>query len=269
MRPIALLKPLLLSSLSILLLCCGAPVDKDGNVITHGSFRLRTFPTGAKVWINGELKVAETPATLVLPAGKYDLVLQHPGAKKVSKSIRIVAGKKKDRTFNIPKPPPATITVMSDVLGASVRVNGYVRGRTPLVSAVTRPGPIDITLTAPNSQAKSMKTNLGLSEQKTIEIFYGDVACLFEDNIPEPSRMSLPPPTGIVTLAFKPAGSIYDSSGKKLGESPLLNRIFPAGTHRLRLVSDNNKYEQWVRIDVEEDERHVFRFRVREKKEAN
>ena len=79
--------------------------------------------------------------------------------------------------------------------------------------------------------------------------------------------MSNPPATGTVTLAFKPSGTIYNSAGKELGKSPLMNRSFKVGTHRLRLVSDNGKYEEWVRIEVEENEKHVFRFRIREKKE--
>ena len=253
--------------MSLLLINCGEPVDKDGNIITHGSFRLRTFPSGAKVWINGELKVTETPATLVLPAGKYELILQHPGAEQVNKTIKIVAGTKKDRTFNIPKPRPATVTVLSDVLGASVRINGYVRGRTPLVAAVTRPGPIDMTLIAPNSQAKSVKSTLKLSEQKTVEVFFGDLACSLEFADEIPIRMSIPPATGAVTLAFKPAGAVYDFSGKQLGLSPLIDHPFRVGTHRLRLVSANEKYEEWVRIEVEENKKHVFRFRIREKKE--
>jgi len=267
MRRIHLIELWMFCIISGFVLNCGAPVDKDGNIITHGSFRLRTFPTGAKVWINGELKVTETPATLVLPAGKYNLVLQHPGAEKISKTIKIIAGKKKDRTFNIPKPRPATITVLSDILGASVRVNGYVRGRTPLVAAVTRPGPVDMTLIAPNSQAKSVKSTLKLSEQKMFEVFFGDISCSLQFPDETPMRMSVPPATGTVTLAFKPAGTVYDFSGKQIGTSPLIDHPFRVGTHRLRLVSANQKYEEWVRIEVEENEKHVFRFRIREKKE--
>ena len=246
------------------LLACSEPVDKDGKPITHGSFRLRTFPTGAKVWINGQLKVEETPATLVLPRGEYKLKIQHPGAKATEKTITIDPGIRKERTFNIPRPPPASISVFSDLVGASVRVNGYVRGRTPLYNAVTRPGPIDMTVIAPGGQAKSVKTSLGLSENKMVEVHFGDVACQLSDEAVDPENISMPIPEGTVSLAFKPAGEIYDLAGKKLGDSPWLNKVMPVGVHKLRLLSKNGKYERWVKIEVEKNKNHVFRFRLRE-----
>jgi len=244
---------------------CLEPMDKDGQPITHGTFRLRTFPTGAKVWIKGELKVESTPATLVLEAGPYALKLQHPGAESMETVITIEAGKHKDRTFNIPKPAPASITVFSDVLGARVRINGYVRGRTPLFQAITKPGPIDMTVTAPGEQSKSIRTYLKLSENKFVEIFFSDVACEPESKEPIENKISMPTPQGYVTLAFKPAGLVFDEDEKEIGTAPLLNHAMPIGLHKLRLQSANKKFERWIKIEVEAEKKHVFRFRLGER----
>ena len=46
--------------------CPGPKLDREGKPITIGRFRLRTYPKGARVWIDGELKVESTPATLIL-----------------------------------------------------------------------------------------------------------------------------------------------------------------------------------------------------------
>jgi len=37
------------------------------------------------------------------------------------------------------------------------------------------------------------------------------------------------------------------------------------GIHKLRLLSKNGKFERWVKIEVEKNKSHVFRFRLREK----
>jgi len=233
--------------------------------MTHGSFRLRTFPSGARVWVDGVLKVEETPATLILEEGSYTLKIQHPGALSTEKVIHIEAGKRKDRTYNIPKPPPATVSVFSDVIGAKVRINGYVRGHTPLMRATTRPGPIDMTVIAPGSTAKSIKTYLDISEQEFIEVFFGDVACRIEPEKTSPKTMSLPPPQGTLNLAFKPAGNILDESGKVIGTSPLLGHRMPVGLHTLQLRSKNGNFERWIKIEIEANKNHVFRFRLSDK----
>jgi len=247
------------------LVACSRPVDRDKKPVTHGSFRLRTFPSGARVWIDGNLKVEETPATLVLKEGKYRLTIQQPGAVSIEKNIYIKAGKRTDRTFNIPKPPPASISVFSDLVGAKVRINGYVRGRTPLFEATTRPGSVDMTIIAPGGQAKSVNTYLEISEKKFVEVFFGEVSCNAEPELIKPSNISLPPAEGAVNLAFKPAGAIFDLSGKTIGTSPLLNYRMRAGLHKLRLRSSNGKFERWVKIEVEAKKNHVFRFRLGDK----
>jgi hypothetical protein len=249
----------------VCILACSEPLDKSGKPITHGSFRLRTFPSGARVWIDGILKVEQTPATLILKEGPYTLKIQHPGALATEKVIHIEAGKRKERTYNIPKPSPATLSVFSDVVGAKVRINGYVRGRTPLMKAITRPGPIDMTVIAPGSTAKSVKTYLDISEQEFIEVFFGDVACRLNPKAILAKPMSLPPPQGTLDLAFKPAGNILDASGKLIGTSPLFGHRMPVGLHKLQLRSENGKFERWVKIEIEADKNHVFRFRLSDK----
>lgn len=241
---------------------CGPPRDKNGQAITHGTFRLRTFPSGARVWIEGELKVESTPATLVLKAGSYALRLQAPGAEALETSIRIKAGQHQDRTINIPKPAPASISVFSDLVGAKVRINGYVRGRTPLFRAITRPGPIDLNVIAPGGQAKSVRTELSISENKFLQLFFFDVACAPEEEDGFAEAMSRPIPHGQVTLAFRPAGKIFDQDNKEIGNSPLRNHRMAVGIHKLRLESKNKAFSRWVKIEVEAKQNHIFRFRL-------
>jgi len=232
-------------------------VDSEGNPITVGRFRLRTFPTGAKVWIDGELKVQATPATLLLPEGEYHLKMQLDGAEAFEKTISIEAGKSKDFTFNIPKPPDATISVLSDVPDAKVRINGYTRGRTPLDKAITRPGRIDITVTTFDGRAKSISGYLKRSEQKVINVRFAESATV-TDARPHP------PAPGLVTIGLRPPGQVLDRDRRPLGETPLRQLRLPEGEHQLILRADSEEgpLERRVRVDVEAGKTATYRFRL-------
>lgn len=238
---------------------CRPALDAEGNPITVGRFRLRTFPPGAKVWIDGELKVITTPATLILPEGKYTLRMQLDGAEPYERTIEIEAGGSKDFTFNIPKPPDATITVHCDVPGAKVRINGYTRGRTPLEKAITLPGPIDITVTTADGRARSISGSLARSEQKVLQVRFTESATVTSD---EP--VPLPPAPGWVTIGTRPEGEILDVARNVLGTTPLRRFALPAGRHVLILRSenDNGPLERRVTVEVTAGKHSTYRFRL-------
>lgn len=243
---------------------CRVKVDAEGNPIEVARVRLRTFPTGARGWIDGELKIEATPATLLLKPGKYELKLQLEGAEPITKTIEVQAGDVTELEIKVPTPAPATLTVLSDVEGAKVRVNGYTRGYTPLLKAQTKPGPVDITLTDPvTNKARSLQTELVIGEDKVVEIFFSDVR---SDDSPAPAPevpMSKPPPTGLLTLGLKPDGRVLDGvSGAPLGESPLVEHRIEAGTHELVLESLDGQYRRIVEIEVEAGKKAVYRFRL-------
>lgn len=244
--------------------CTKAP-EAGEKPVTHGTYRLRTFPAGAKVWVDGELKVDATPATLLLPAGTYRLKIQLEGAEPLEKTIEIEAGEAEDVTLTIPRPPDATITVLSDVVGATVRVNGYVRGRTPLQKAITLPGPLDITVVTPEGRARSMRGVLKLSEQKVIEVFFERAQSDADDGDDEPEpAMSAPAPKGFLTLGLYPDGEVLDARGQLLGKTPLHKKPLPAGDHLLLLRSADGRYEREVMVTIEPNQEALFRFRLLE-----
>lgn len=246
------------------LFACRMKVDAEGNPIEVARVRLRTFPTGARAWIDGELKVEATPATLILKPGKYELKLQLEGADSTTKTIEVSAGDVIELEIKVPTPAPATLTVLSDVEGAKVRVNGYTRGYTPLLKAQTKPGPIDITLTDPvTNKARSLQTELAIGEEKVVEIFFGDVNSADEPAPAPEVPISKPPPTGKLTLGLKPDGRVLDgASGKLIGESPLVDREIEAGTHELVLESKDGQFRRIVEIEVEAGKKAVYRFRL-------
>lgn len=241
--------------------CRPESLDARGQPIKSGRFRLRTFPSGARVWIDGVLKIEATPATLVLEEGEYRLRIQAPGAEAIEQVIEVEAGEEKELTLNIPRPPEARITVLSDVAGAEVRINGYRRGETPLFGAITRPGPIDITIMTPTGRAKAVRADLGIGEQKTIEV-------QFERD--EASRFGAPPREtgstdgrGLLTLGLQPEGEVFTLEGRRLGATPIVQMPIEAGEHDLWLRSLDGRYEKKVSIEIAPGETAVFRFQFR------
>jgi hypothetical protein len=242
---------------------CRNKVDAQGNKVEVGRVRLHTFPAGAKVWIDGELKIEATPATLVLKEGKYQLRIQAEGGEAVERVLEIEAGDVEHLSINIPKPPDARVSVISDVAGADVRINGYRRGATPLDGVITKPGPIDVTVTTPDGRAKGVKTELSIGEQKVIEVFFDEIV-----SKPEVDAglllESRPSSTGWATIGMKPDGKVYDVEDKLLGETPLVKRAFEPGEHTLYLRTGDGRYEKKVTILVEAEQHAVLRFQLRD-----
>jgi hypothetical protein len=243
--------------------CSGPKLDKQGRPVRSGTLRLHTFPKGARVWVDGVLKVESTPATLVLSEGKYQLRIQLPGGEAIEREIEIEAGISKETTIDIPKPPDATITVFSDIAGADVRINGYRRGATPLSRVITKPGSVDITVTTPNGRAKSVRVDLAIGEQKWIEVLFDRIASLPEEH-EGPVLESRPAPKGFLTLGLKPDGEVLTEEGEKLGDTPIVRRAIDPGEHVFILRASNGQYEKRVSVEIEADQSAVFRFQFRD-----
>lgn len=228
------------------------PLDDAGRPITLGSVRIWTYPKGAQATMDGELVITQTPATFVREAGEYELTFQLEGAESYTTTIRVDAGEERTVRLDLPQPPDATVTVTSDVEGAKVRINGYTRGRTPLKKAITKPGPLDVTVEGPFKKARSFRGQLEIGEQKRYHADFSETASVAEDA------------KGRLTLGMKPDGVVFDEAGERLGRSPLVDFEMEAGPQRLTLRSADGRRERTVEIVVEPGEKVVYRFRLRE-----
>ncbi len=248
--------------------CNRTKYDKDGKPVTVGTFRVRTYPKGAKVWIKGELKAIHTPATLILEQGEYQLKIQLEGAEPYETEITVEAGEALERTYRIPKPPPALLSVYSDIEGADVRINGYRRGATPLVEAVTRPGPIDITVTTWDGRARSVRSRLKLSENKSVTVTFADTSSKAETPTAKASQDASPAPRGLLTLGLQPNGVVYDAQSRLLGHTPLVKLPIEPGTHELLLRTYDGSKERKVELTVEPGKHAVYRFLLKQRDEV-
>lgn len=237
--------------------CEAAPTTQKGTL------RLRTDPPGAALHIAGTAQ-GRTPATLLLEAGTYTVTLQAEGARAIETTVDIRAGEAAEKNINLPKPPPAQVTVLADRDGMDVRINGYRRGSTPLLDAHTRPGPIDVTVTSKDGAARAVRTTLRVGEDKLIQVQFDDHGC-------KPSRESASGcplrQHGWLTLGVDRDATVTTESGTRLGRTPLTRRRMAAGPHKLRLRSQDGGFEKWVDVVVEGGEHHTFRLRFDPKRD--
>jgi hypothetical protein len=227
------------------------PIGPDGKPVTVGQVKLWTYPKGAKVWVDGELEVVSTPATLVKEAGTYSLEFQVPGAESYETDVTIYPGRSRTLRFDLPKPPDSTVTVFADVDGASVRINGYKRGETPLEDVITKPGPLDITVLGPYDRARSVRDRLQIGEHKVYRVSFSKNATVAKQAM------------GRLTLGLKPDGEVWKVGGERIGQTPLVDVPVPAGRFDVLLRSGDR--ERRVTLQIPEDELAVYRFRLFER----
>lgn len=253
--------------LSAALLCAllfSCEASQPGPAVDFGRLRLRTSPKGAKVYEGDELLAVSTPASLLLTPGTHRLKIQADGAQPRYAEVSIDAGEDKELSLRIPPSPATLLNVFSDVVGAEVRINGYKRGRTPLLQVAVKPGPLDLTLTA-GSEARSAKAQLKLGEQANLQVNFGSPGCEEPSpgGCPLPPLITLAPPQGRLSLGMKPDGAVFTEGGRRLGSSPLRRVPLPPGSHRLRLLSDDGHYERWIRVEIAPEETSVYRIQLR------
>lgn len=227
------------------------PRDAEGNIVTVGSFRIRTFPRGAVVYVDGTRAADSTPTTLILEEGRHQIRIQHPGAREAYETeIRMVAGTARTLDTRIPPPDASSVSVDSDIEGSVVRINGFRRGLTPLERAPTVAGRVLVKVTAPDGREKRTSLKLGYGEDASVEIEFGAAT-----STPAAGR-------GQVTLIVEPEGSIESLDGRRLGSSPLRNYEVAAGSRRFVLRADEGALRREVQIFVEADRQLVYRYRL-------
>lgn len=113
-----------------------------------GTLLLSTEPSGAAAVVDGQPR-GMTPLTLALPAGPHLVEVRGTGSVKTV-PVTVTAGAETAHYIELPTPEVALgqLMVRSDPPGASVHVDGQVRGVTPLLVADLPPGEHVVTLEA-------------------------------------------------------------------------------------------------------------------------
>jgi hypothetical protein len=188
-----------------------------------GSLTVTSRPAGARFLIDGEPR-GTTPATIGLSAGSHVLQLDSDGPTQVLE-IQVENDRQVSRYFELGTgTAPARLAVRTKPAGASVSVDGRLRGKSPLVIEDLNPGPHRVRVTR-ETQSLERAVMMEPGATGSLDLFF-DAA-------------DAPVPAGHGLLAVSIPVEIRASErGKPIGTTQATPWQLPAGQHELELVND-------------------------------
>ncbi len=148
-----------------------------------------------------------------LPPGKYVLITRTEGWPEIRQDVTLVAGQTNEIAVNFKS---GSLRLDSVPSGATVKIDGAVLGRTPLVVPQLPLGERKVVLDYPGWPALPVKLTIN-------------------ENVETAETVRLP--HGKLSVASFPAGATVLFGGRALGQTPLTIDRFQAGTKKLTLQS--------------------------------
>lgn len=136
----------------------------------------------------------------------------------------------------------ASLRVESDPVGAEVRLDGQVRGRTPLVLTLN-PGTYAVAV-GDGPTARERRVTLAESERASVHHVLTSTAAT--------GWSPLEPPAALATLSVvtRPPGGTVIVDGTPRGAAPLVVRNLRAGVHQLTVKNQGMVYEDRVTLEA-------------------
>lgn len=142
----------------------------------------------------------------------------------------------KDRWQASAAPAGGSLRIQSDPAGAEVRLNGVVKGTTPL--ALTMPaGSYSLTVQH-GANSKELPVSVTNGETTVHHITWTDTTA------------AAPAGTGNLSVATDPPGGEVVVDGEERGVSPLTLRNLPVGQHRVVVRARGTNYTRTIQIEA-------------------
>ena len=187
---------------------------------SYGTIDVTTDPQGANILIDG-LEVGVTPKTIPnLETGSHNLILNYPGYERLQKRIMVEDGK----TIPISEylvPKTGSLSILSDPIGATVYLDNFVKGQTPL----------DI----PELPVKDYMIRLELKDYQMLE---RRVTVQYAENTTQ--KYSLDPLPGKLNVFTSPARATIIIGGERYtsSSSGIATIELPVGQYRIEISKD-------------------------------
>ena len=225
-------------------ICVTAAVLAAGYTIAHrspavtgtGQAQIDSRPSGVEVVVDGEPR-GQTPLKLTLPVGEHTLEIQGPSGPRLL-PITIRADVLMSHHIELPSARRATgrLEISSMPTGATVRVDGVVRGVTPLIIDPVEARRRSVTV-----------SHSGASVSRSVTIAAGGTATLFmtlDGQAPMPGSIG-----GYITLNAPFDMQVFEE-GRLIGTTSASRLMLPTGRHHLELVSPSLQYRTTMMLDV-------------------
>jgi serine/threonine-protein kinase len=205
-----------------------------------GTLTVRTRVDGLNVSIDGVAR-GKTPLTLSLPLGNHTLEIPN-GSSTRSIPITIERGTTLSQYVDVEPATAAASTgdldVASDQAGAEVRVDGVLKGRTPLVIKTLAPGKHTVTVGSGDGAL-----------DRTVTITAGATASLVASTRRDAAAQTAATSAGWVTFSSPIELQVFED-GRLLGTTGVERLMLPSGMHRFDLVSSQLEFRTTTTVQV-------------------
>ena len=187
---------------------------------TYGTIDITTDPQGANILIDG-VEVGVTPKTIPnLETGPHNLILVYPGYERLQKRIMV----EDEKTIPISEllvPKTGSLSILSDPIGATVYLDNFVKGQTPL----------DI----PELPVKDYMIKLELKDYQMLE---RRVTVQYAENTTQ--KYTLDPLPGKLNIFTSPARATIIIGGERYtsSSSGIATIELPVGQYRIEISKD-------------------------------
>ncbi len=187
------------------------------------SLIVRTQPEGLKVFVDDKDTGRITPTTIAgLHTGEHRVVLKRDDGTVVHRfRMNLAEGAVEEVEVDTRK-LPSVLDVTSEPPGADVRVNGQLKGSTPVTIAGLRPGRLRVEFSKKNCKAK--KETLSL-QRATVQSLKVELEC----TAPGPAA------TGRLNISATLISDVF-VDGRRVGRTPVMGLRVGTGKRVLKLI---------------------------------
>jgi hypothetical protein len=202
---------------------------------TTGTAQFDSRPSGAEVLVDGVLR-GRTPLKLSLPTGGHTVEIRRDtSSRQLPLTVEPHGLVSQYVELATPDTGRGRLEITSDPPGAQVRVDGQVKGNTPLQ--------LD---DVPSGERKVSLTRAGATFERSVTVTSGATASVIAS-----LGARTPGAIGGFVSVRSPLELQVLEDGKLLGSTNAERLMLPTGRHQLDLVNDSLHFRTTARVDVE------------------
>ncbi|KAA3599240.1 MAG: PEGA domain-containing protein [Calditrichaeota bacterium] len=208
-----------------------------------GKVEITSKPSGARIYLNGEVTNKITPTTLQLTSGRYKVTVVTDKLSS-TKFVEAELGKTKTENFELQK-GKSNIQINSNPTEAEVSLNGRTIGYTPSFIAGLDTGLVQIGIKKDGYQTISQKLLVLKSTNQIINfnLEYSEAETLSNDILALPTQGNF---ASIYVTSIPSDARIYIDGQITNKKTPALINKIPLGKYQLRVVSEEKSAIQYL-----------------------
>ncbi len=197
-----------------------------------GSVAVKTTPPGLLIYVDGKSSGKNTPATIAgLTTGAHAFALKRADGSLVHRfRMDLAEGATETVEVDANKLPPL-LDVISAPEGAEVKVNGQLKGDTPVTVAGLRPGRARVEVRKEGCEVYKSRVKLAAATVETLNVQLKCKAEVVEGF----GKLNI--------TATKVCDVLLD--GQKIGRTPAIGLKVAAGNHQLQLLPLDKNTAPW------------------------